>query len=97
MKTLFHSGTFFNRNGKSVVSYSPASVRTLPGIGFRPRKKNRFREEMNNSAVRRKSRFSPGLLVDYTLFSYILAVDVGLTAEMFLRDRLGGKRSLPSA
>jgi hypothetical protein len=43
---------------------------------------------------RRNTRFSPGLLVDYTLFSYILAVDVGLTAETFLRNRLGSKRSL---
>ncbi|WP_446010251.1 hypothetical protein [Candidatus Electrothrix sp.] len=88
MKTLFHSATFSNRNGKS---FAPSSITVT-------RKKNRFRKEMNNSAVRRKTRFSPGLLVDYTLFSYILAVDAGLTAEGFLRNRLsGGKRTLPSA
>ena len=86
MNTLSYSGTFSNRNGKSVASSSPSAARTVPGA----------EKEMNTSAVRRDTRFSPGLLIDYALFSYILAVDAVLTAETFLRDRLQTKNSLPA-
>ncbi|MCI5133315.1 MAG: hypothetical protein D3904_17825 [Candidatus Electrothrix sp. EH2] len=58
--------------------------------------KSLFPSTMNKTADRRNTRFSLGLLVDYTLFSYILAVDAGLTAEMFVRDRLGSKKSFPA-
>jgi hypothetical protein len=94
MKSLFHSRTFSKRHSTSV---SPLAVRTVPVASYKLHQENRTEKAMDNTADRRKIRFSPGLLVDYTLFSYILAVDVGLTAETFLRDRLGGKRSLPSA
>ncbi|MCI5120645.1 MAG: hypothetical protein D3908_05540 [Candidatus Electrothrix sp. AUS4] len=95
MKTMFQSRTFTNRNAQSLAPTSPLAVRTVPGAGFRQGKKNRFRKEMNNSADRRNIRFSPGLLLDYTLFSYILAVDAGLTAKELLRDRLRTKESIP--
>ncbi|WP_339137235.1 MAG: hypothetical protein WGN25_04375 [Candidatus Electrothrix sp. GW3-4] len=96
MKSLFYSSTFSKRNNTSLAPSSPLATRTVPVSGFKLDKKNSVGKEKNNRAVRRNTRFSPGLLLDYTLFSYILAVDAGLTAEVFLRDRLRGKRSLPA-
>ncbi|MDU9049299.1 MAG: hypothetical protein Q3M30_10630 [Candidatus Electrothrix sp. Rat3] len=84
MISLFHSGAFSNRISKTSVSSSSLTTRTVPGT----------EKEMNTSVVRRDIQFSPGLLLDYTLFSYILAVDAVLTAEVFFRDRLQTKNSL---
>jgi hypothetical protein len=84
MISLFHSGAFSNRISKKSASSSPLATRTVPGT----------EKEKNTSAVRRDIQFSPGLLLDYTLFSYIMAVDAVLTAEVFLRDRLQTKNSL---
>jgi hypothetical protein len=85
MITSFHSGTVSNRISKTSASSSPLAARSsVPSAG----------KKMNTSAVRRNTYFSPGMLIDYTLFSYILAVDAVLTAEVFLRDRLQTKNSL---
>jgi hypothetical protein len=42
------------------------------------------------------NQMSFGLLADFTLFYFILAVDAALTAETFLRSRLGAKGSTPA-
>ena len=96
MKTLFYSGKVSNCNGKSFVPSLPLAVRTVLASCFKLDKKNSAGKEKNNPAVLRDTRFSPGLLLDYTLFSYMLAVDAGLTAKIFLRGRLGAKESLPA-
>ena len=96
MKTLVHSDPFSNRNAQSPASSSPLAVRTVPVSAFKLDEKNSAGKEKNNPAVRRDTYFSPGLLLDYTLFSYILAVDAGLTAKVFLRDRLGAKERRPA-
>ncbi|CAK8717173.1 hypothetical protein KKHLCK_06330 [Candidatus Electrothrix laxa] len=96
MKSLFHPRTFSKSNSTSAASLSPLAVRTVPVTSYRLNQANRTGKQINNSVTRRNTRFSPGLLIDYTLFSYILAVDAGLTAEIFLRDRLRGKKSLPA-
>jgi hypothetical protein len=93
MKSLFHSRTFSKRNSTSLASPSPLAVRTVPVSAFKLDRGHRTGKEMKRSTVPRNTRFSPGLLIDYALFSYILAVDAGLTAEIFLRDRLRGKKS----
>ena len=96
MKPLFPSRTFSKHHSTSLAKTSPLAVRTVPVTSYKQHQENRAGKAMNNTAVRRNTLFSPSMLIDYTLFSYILAVDAGLTAKMFLRDRLQGKRSLPS-
>ena len=106
MISLFHSGAFSNRISKKSASLSPLVIHTAPGTNFvvhtvlganfELNKENSAGKKMNTSTVRRDTHFSPGLLIDYTIFFYILAVDAVLTAEVFLRDRLGTKNSLPA-
>lgn len=106
MSTLFHSGTFSNRISKKsapssplVVHTAPGSnfvVHTVPGANFELNKEKGAGKKMNTPTVRRDTSFSPGMLLDYTIFSYILAVDAVLTAEVFLRDRLQTKNRLPA-
>ncbi|MCI5226337.1 MAG: hypothetical protein D3918_06695 [Candidatus Electrothrix sp. AX2] len=93
MKSLFHSRSFSRHHSTSV---SPLAVRTVPVTSYKLHQANRTKKAMNKTADCCHTSFSPGMLLDYTLFSYILAVDAGLTAKMFLRDRLQGKKSLPA-
>ena len=99
MTTLSHSGSISPRNGKSFASSSPLAVRTVPVRDFKPdtkSRKNRIGKEKNHPAVRRDVQFFPGLLIDYALFSFILAADAMLTAEISLRDRFRTTETLPS-
>ena len=94
MKTLFQSGSISKCNGKSFAPSSSLAVRTVPESSVKLDKKNSAGKEKNNPAVRRDIRFSPGLFLDYTVFSYMMAVDATLTAEIFVRDRFRTKKTL---
>ena len=96
MKSLFHSGMSFNGVSKSPAPSSPVVTRTAPRTAAFELAKENSSKAGDNMAARRNVYFFSGLLVDYTLFYYILAADVVLTAEMFIRGHLQAKDSIPA-
>lgn len=90
MSSLFHPSLFSSRLSKSLGLPSPSVSRTAPAdTGFRQDKEKGTGKDI---------RMSFGLLADVAFFYFILAADAALTAEIFLRARLGigTKESFPA-
>ncbi|MCI5123861.1 MAG: hypothetical protein D3925_05140 [Candidatus Electrothrix sp. AR5] len=96
MQSLFHSSLFSNRIGKFLGTPSPSVIRTVPGADFKQNKEKGAEKEKNSPVVRRNIQMFFGLLTDFVLFYFLLAVDAAMTAEIFFRARFGAKESTPA-
>ncbi|RWX44703.1 hypothetical protein H206_03153 [Candidatus Electrothrix aarhusensis] len=89
MSSLFPSSSFSRCIGKSLGPSSPSVIRTVPGTDFKQNKEKGAGKEKNSLVVRRNIQMFFGLLTDFVLFYFLLAVDAAMTAEIFLRARFG--------
>ncbi|MCI5137286.1 MAG: hypothetical protein D3922_02455 [Candidatus Electrothrix sp. AR1] len=96
MKSLFHSTLLSSRSGKSLRSPSPSVFRTVPNTNFKKNKEKGAEKEKNSPAVRRNIQIFFGLLTDFVLFYFLLAVDAAMTAEIFLRASFNAKETTPA-
>ncbi len=93
MKSLFRSKSLSSRIGNSLGTPSPSVIRSVPDTDFKQNKEKDAEKEKNSLAVRRNIQMFFGLLTDFVLFYFLLAVDAAMTAEIFFRARLGVKES----
>ena len=96
MSSLFHSSSLSSCIGKSHGPSSLSAIRTVPSTDFKQNKEKGAEKEKNSLAVRRNIQMFFGLLTDFVLFYFLLAVDAAMTAEIFFRARFNAKEIAPA-